>query len=343
MRGLPAPGTLERLGASVPQPLKPALRRARDLVSGNWPRSRAFRRLARADPHPQTYTDKLRWRMAYDRRPMLTMFADKVAVRDYVADRIGDEHLTTLHGVHVSAAAVDWAALPREYVCKASHGSGAVVLVRDAAPEGAQLPASTRFVGWDRFDVRPGPTVPPRLWDLITKWMTLNFEYGPGRLPEWAYRDIPPRVLFEELLTGPDGNVPNDYKFYTFDGTVRLVQVDTDRFGHHAREYLNRDGSPSIVIPELGVPDSPLQPSDALPRMVELAEELARGVDFVRVDLYDVGDRIVFGELTNYPGAAVERWEPESVEIELGSYWTLPTVPAIAGHRVEPTSATRTD
>jgi hypothetical protein len=154
--------------------------------------------------------------------------------------------------------------------------------------------------------------------------MSLNFEYGPGRLPEWAYRDVPPRVLFEQLLEGHDGNVPSDYKFYTFDGRVRLVQIDTDRFGRHIREYVGREGQPSVIPGELGEPDSPAVIPEAFPRMVELAEELARGVDFVRVDLYDTRDGVVFGELTNYPGAAVERWEPESVEVELGSFWTLP-------------------
>jgi hypothetical protein len=328
MRGLPGPGTLEKIGASVPQPLKPSLRRVRDVATGHWPKSLAYWRLGRTDQHPQTYTDKLLWRMAYDRRPMLTMFADKVGVRDYVADRIGDEHLSHLYGVYARASEVDWAALPHEYVCKASHGSGAVVLVRDAAPGGSLLPASPRFVGWDRFDVRPGPTVPPRLWDLIDKWMSLNFEYGPGRLPEWAYRDIPPRVIFETLLSGPDGNVPSDYKFYTFDGTVRVAQIDSDRFGgRHVREYVGRDGLPNGIRGELGTPDVAATIPESFGRMVEIAEELARGVDFVRVDLYDTPDGIVFGELTNYPGAAVERWEPESVELDLGAHWPLPDLP----------------
>lgn len=315
---------LERVGGRLPQPLKPPLRRARDVVTGRWPRPLAYWRLGRAPEHPVTYTDKVRWRMAHDRRPFLITFADKVAVRDYVAERIGAQHLSTLLAVHERAADVDWSALPREYVCKASHGSGAVVLVRDAAPEGSQLPSSARFVGWDRFDVRPGPTVAPRLWSLIDHWMSMNFEYGPGRLPEWAYRDVPPQVMFEELLAGPDGGVPSDYKFYTFGGVVRLGQVDTDRFGDHHRAYFRRDGSPSEAEPDIGAPRELPELPASWGRMVELAEEIARGVDFVRVDLYDLGDRIVFGELTNYPGAGASTWSPPSVEVELGSYWELP-------------------
>ena len=44
--------------------------------------------------HGVTFTEKLRWKMVKDRRPLLTIFADKVAVRDYVANIIGPEVLT---------------------------------------------------------------------------------------------------------------------------------------------------------------------------------------------------------------------------------------------------------
>ena len=41
--------------------------------------------------------------------------------------------------------------------------------------------------------------------------------------------------------------------------------------------------------------------------MIEIAERLGEGVDFVRVDLYDVDGRVVFGELTNYPAGGTDR------------------------------------
>ena len=55
--------------------------------------------------------------------------------------------------------------------------------------------------------------------------------------------------------------------------------------------------------------------------MVEVAEALSKGVDFVRVDLYQVGERVVFGELTNYPAAGLQAMTPEHVFSELGRSW----------------------
>jgi hypothetical protein len=56
--------------------------------------------------------------------------------------------------------------------------------------------------------------------------------------------------------------------------------------------------------------------------MLEIAERLAAGVDYVRVDLYDVAGRVMFGELTTYPAAGLRGFEPASVDEELGRWWT---------------------
>ena len=317
--------SLRNAARAVPLPLRPPLRRVRDLATGRWPRQVAFWSLSRTSNTPETFTEKILWRMAYDRRPILTQFADKVAVRDYVADRVGEELLTHLHGVYSRPDQVDWAALPREYVCKASHGSGGVVLVWDGAIEGSMLPANAGRVEWDRFVVRPGVSVPPRLTSLMERWLGLNFEYGPGRLPEWAYRDIPPRVIFEELLAEADGSIPRDFKFYVFDDVVQLVQIDTARFGNHVREFFRSDGTPVDMHGNLHAPESATPLPDTLPRMIEIATELGGGMDFVRVDLYDLPDRIAFGELTTTPGGGAIALHPRSFDVEFGSYWTLPT------------------
>ena len=47
-------------------------------------------------------------------------------------------------------------------------------------------------------------------------------------------------------------------------------------------------------------------------------------MDFVRVDVYSVSGRIVFGELTNYPAAGTDNVNPVSFDHEFGSYWRLP-------------------
>lgn len=58
--------------------------------------------------------------------------------------------------------------------------------------------------------------------------------------------------------------------------------------------------------------------------MIDYAETLADGIDFVRVDLYELGDKVYFGELTNVPEAGLGRFLPASWDEALGSFWNLP-------------------
>ncbi|MDQ1217799.1 ATP-grasp fold amidoligase family protein [Microbacterium arborescens] len=58
--------------------------------------------------------------------------------------------------------------------------------------------------------------------------------------------------------------------------------------------------------------------------MISIAERLGEGTDFVRVDLYDVDGRVVFGELTSFPAGGDSPFEPESYNTEFGRPWTVP-------------------
>jgi hypothetical protein len=55
--------------------------------------------------------------------------------------------------------------------------------------------------------------------------------------------------------------------------------------------------------------------------MLQTAATLGRDLDFVRVDLYDVGRQIYFGEMTPTPGCGASRFEPELMDYRLGTLW----------------------
>ena len=66
-----------------------------------------YRRRSWPTRYPVTFTQKLLWKMVKDRRPLLTTFADKIAVRDYVAHAIGPEVLPQLYAVVADPADLD--------------------------------------------------------------------------------------------------------------------------------------------------------------------------------------------------------------------------------------------
>jgi hypothetical protein len=269
---------------------------------------------------PRTFTEKVRYKMLRDHRPLLVTFSDKAAVREHVAAALGDHVLPRVHLVTPDPSDLVGAALPSSYVLKPTHGSGVAVIVSDGAAEAARLPE--RRYGWVYRHVRPEHAPIEELVDLARSWLAQLYGQGPNR--EWAYGHVPRQIIVEELLAGADGGVPDDYKLFVFHGTCRYVQVDRGRFDRRTQDFFTPDwehlplsGGHPWATP--GVP----RPA-RLDEMISMAERLGQDTDFVRVDLYDLPDRVVFGELSSFPAGGDSPFEPESFDLEFGSHWTPP-------------------
>ena len=279
-----------------------------------WDRRRAW-----PTKVPTTFSQKLLYKMVHDRRPLLTTFADKVAVRDYVAGKVGPEVLTELYAVVPDPELLDPAGLPREFVVKPNHASSLVWIVADWGPETPSISSNSAVIP-------SGQVTSDREhldWDLLVttcrRWLSVDYS-DPTH--EWAYRRVPRRILVEELLGGRDG-IPTDYKFFVFHGVARFVEVHSDRFGAHSAFFADRDWHQVPLDIDFPITDPPPPAPASLGRMVDMAERLGADTDFVRVDLYDLDGRVVFGELTNYPGGlSSSHYYPDAVG--LGDYWTLP-------------------
>lgn len=57
--------------------------------------------------------------------------------------------------------------------------------------------------------------------------------------------------------------------------------------------------------------------------MIELAEKMARGFNYVRVDFYNIDGKIYFGELAFYPSSGFGVYGPEWADEWLGSLITI--------------------
>ena len=243
---------------------------------------------------PRTLTHHLFLKMARDRDPLLTRTSDKLAVRDHVMERLGPGYLTELYGVLDSPDELSALELPPRYVVKATHGSGMTALVTGDSPaERAAVVARAR------------------------RWLASRYWRKNG---EWGYRHIRPRLLVEEFLDGGGGGVPPDWKWLCFGGRAALVQVDFDRFTGHVRNFYDPEGVP--VPLRMYYPPGPeiaLPPTFSAMRAV--AERLAGEFDFVRVDLYALGERIVVGELTHYPTGGNKSFDPPEWDARLGALW----------------------
>lgn len=237
--------------------------------------------------HPQLFTELVQHRKLYERDARLPLLADKVAVKAWVAERLGPDWVvpTLWHGQALPSAP----AWPTPFVVKARHGCRQNVFVHDAA------------VDWQRTRRR------------ADRWTARRYGYW---LDEWLYRHIPRGVLVEPFL-GRGSELPVDYKCYVFGGRVEYVQVHLGRGTDHRWIVMDRDWR--RVSAARRDPDPTPPPS--LPRILAAAETLARGHAFVRADFYDLGGQPMFGEMTFYPGSGLDRFDPVSLDGDMGAHW----------------------
>lgn len=280
--------------------LRPAHRRIAGLLPPTARRQYLYlaghRRLPRLRD-PQTFTEKVNWRILYDRRSELAWTCDKLAMKDHACRLQPDVGLavpeTLWSGTDLGALA--GRVFDRAWVLKPNHRSG---LVRfGGAAQAIDAPTVEATRGWLRDD-------------------------QGVLLGEWAYSQARKLYVIEEDISG--GEPLDDYKFLVFHGKVAAIQVDRGRFTKdHERNFYTADWDPIPVAKTVssGVPTAA---PENLPAMLHAAEMLGRPFDFMRVDLYSARDTLWFGELTPYPGGGVTAFKPREFDAWLGAQWALP-------------------
>ena len=244
---------------------------------------------------PQTFNDKILHRLLFDRRPLWTQLTDKAAVRTYVAEQLGSSILPKLYFLTTRPESIPLAELPDRFVVKATHGSQMVRIVT----EKSSLDAA-------------------ELIETCQAWLQFSW-YQETR--EWAYKRIKPQILVEEFIENGSDTVPPDYKLFVFHGRAEIIQIHIDRFGTHRQRLFTRDWQQLDV--ELEYPDAAgdIPRPTNLGEMITAAERLGEGLNFIRADLYDVGSRIYFGELTVYPDGGCGRFSRPAFDRKLGDIW----------------------
>jgi hypothetical protein len=248
---------------------------------------------------PRTFCEKIVWKKLFDRNPLITLTADKYKVRTYIEQRLGKEKakeaLIPLLYVTGNPEKIPFDDLPESYIIKANHSSGWNIIIN-----GKEI---------DRNEII----------STCKKW--LKRCYGLDK-NEWAYKNIKRRIVIEKLLKNGDGKIPEDYKFFIFHGVCRKVMVFFDRYSGRSASSYNRDWN---FLPQSN-PDRQglnIEKPKTYEKMLAIAEGLGEDFDFVRVDLYTIGEKVYFGEFTHYPQSGVNLKIPLAKDIETGKYWDI--------------------
>lgn len=247
--------------------------------------------------NPTTFTEKVTHRMidlhAQD-NPTFARLADKLLVRDFVKERIGEEYLPPILWEGTDPANIPFDSLPDKCVAKTNHGSG--------------------------FNYRlVRPVDRQAVVRQFRKWLRTNYYFV---YCEAHYKKIKPAIFIEPFIDEDGSEWPLDYRFWCFDGKPEVIRV-----GDHARSICRFHDMDWNGLPFRFSHYDDFKGDIPKPRrfgeMVEIATRLSDGFDFVRVDLYHTNERVIFGEMTFMPVAGMVHFEPVCWDRILGEKWQM--------------------
>lgn len=251
--------------------------------------------------HLKLHTDTAQW----------TQLADKYHVREYVEACGLKSMLIPLLGAWEKVEEIPFDKLPQQFILKANNGDGKGTNIKiDKAEMNDEM--------WKELRER------------LQRWLTTKHIGALSGEPQ--YRDIKPLILAEELLPCDEGQTSLiDYKLWCFNGKPYSFLVCSERQadGYHAtvdcydlewnRHPENMKASPHITVATHALP----RPA-CLDEMLHAARILSKPFPEVRVDMYAVGGKAYFGELTfTSLGGMMDYYTPEYL-LEMGEQVTLP-------------------
>lgn len=248
---------------------------------------------------PKTFNEKLQWLKLHDHNPLYTTLVDKYRVKEWVAKHIGVEHVIKTYDVWERIEEIDISGLPERFVLKTNHDCGGIVICRNRSTFNLDVAKKK-----------------------LAKHLRKNYFWG-GR--EWPYKNVKPLVFAEEYISPDDGIDLVDYKFFRFSNGKMLTLLITDRFSGAdlTKTFFDEKWIP-LALTEGG---HPVKRDVSEPAYFELMKQfvntLGEGFPFVRVDFYEAGGRLLFGEMTFFPNSGLERFDPPEWDELFGSWIDL--------------------
>lgn len=253
--------------------------------------------------NPKTFNEKIQWQKLYDRKPMYTIMVDKYEVKKYVADIIGQSYIVPTLGIYDRFEDIDFNELPQKFVLKCTHDSGGLVIVKDK----------------DRMNVEAAK-------EKINKSLRKNYYY---MFREWAYKDVKPRIIAEQLLEDGKNLVPEDYKIYCMNGEPRYIVIFHNRFDDKkilCESVYNLDWEKQNFSfdEHFAISDFEVEKPKCLDELISLCKKLCANMSQVRIDFYVINNKIYFGEITLYTAAGLTNMIPEAMDEKIGELINLP-------------------
>lgn len=253
--------------------------------------------------NPKTLCEKLNWLKLNDRRPEYTDMVDKYKVKQFVAEKAGESYVTPLLGVWNQFEEIDFDKLPGSFVLKCNHDGGPII-VKDK----------------QRFDKDKA---------AATFHRKLKADYF-RESREWPYKNVQKKIIAEPYYDSLGKRDSVEYKLTCLNGKVKFTTVCIGiahaGFEDRNNDHFDRDWKRLDFSVNYKSSGKQIEKPYFMDEMVDVAEKLADGIPYVRVDFYVIDGQIKFGEMTFFTWGGFMRFDPPQWDEILGSWLKLPGI-----------------
>lgn len=256
--------------------------------------------------NPKLYDEKLQYLklFVYSKNDLVSQCADKYSVREFIQQCGLGHTLNELIGVWDNVDDIPFEQLPDKFVLKCTHGCHMNIICTD---KGNLDIAKTK--------------------KQLKRWMKEKYW---KRSAELHYAKIKPRVICEKYMSELDTDLPIDYKIYCMNGEPQFVEIISGRssdFLQYKDTYRWIDSWEPIDATTVENDPSILRP-DNFDEMVSISRKLAQTGNFpcVRVDLYNIKGKIIFGELTFTSAGCADETLYRSIEEMFGDMLKIDSI-----------------
>lgn len=249
---------------------------------------------------PKSMNEKVLYRKRHHcNSTYFTMLADKLLVRKYVADTIGEQYLVPL---------IDCVDSVEEVIKKISRYSNGVIKTNHASRMVYVVPENINEINFKELKTK------------ISKWIKTDYSNRHGEL---QYKNIKRKILVEQFI-GDRNTLPIDFKVHTFKlkdgGFSYVLEVIENRITSETQHtfFVN-----NLVEPFFGNFKFNEHSERIMEQAIQLSYQLLGELDYARIDWYIIEDKLYFGEVTLTPGAGLDKDIKGELDLMMGNMWNL--------------------
>lgn len=247
---------------------------------------------------PVLFQEKLQWLKLNDHKPVYHQMVDKYDAKQFIASKVGEEHIIPTIGLYNSVNEIDLSKLPDQFVLKGTFDSGSYYICKDKSQINLKEMRKRLTTNWD-----------------------INYYHFSK---EWPYKGLKKRIIAEPLLKDGESDYLRDCKVFCFNGEPKFIYISQDISTNTKTDFYDLDWNKLDMRMKDPNSDTIIKKPKQIDEIIECSRKLAENTYCIRVDFYLCDDSYFCGELTFFHCGGFQNVYPQKWNRTLGDWIVLP-------------------